>query len=87
MLFSGIGVMEWKNKLKIILMDFPFQQVDGFLKIYLVEPRAKRLSHEGREGWCWGVSALLRIDEYRGEARIFHGFYFGNELIDFLIFI
>ena len=26
-------------------MDFLFQQVDGFLKIYLVEPRAKRLSH------------------------------------------
>ena len=31
-------------------MDFPFQQVDGFLKIYLVEPRAKRLSHEGGGG-------------------------------------
>ena len=48
MLFSGIGVTEWKNKLKRILMDFPFQQVDGFLKIYLVEPRAKRLSHDDR---------------------------------------
>ena len=42
-------------------MDFPFQWVDGFFKIYFVEPRAKRLSHE-KEGDSAFSSGLLNAD-------------------------